>query len=75
MKKLRIGEQTLLGKYMVVCFAWALIIRSWTNKGLNLKNTFDTLCLGGWGFHVKPVFLFDIFSGDPFFDVLIMGIF
>ena len=27
-----------------------------TNRGLNLKNTFCTLCLCGWGFHVKPAF-------------------
>ena len=26
-----------------------------TNRGLNLKNTFCTLCLWGWGFHVTPV--------------------
>ena len=29
-----------------------------TNRGLNLKNTFFTLCLWDWGFYVKPVFLF-----------------
>ena len=29
-----------------------------TNRGLNLKNTFCTLCLWGWGFHVKSVFFF-----------------
>ena len=27
-----------------------------TNMGLNLKNTFWTLCAWGWRFHVKPVF-------------------
>ena len=32
-----------------------------TNKGLSLKNTFCTLFLWGWGFHVKPVFFFKKF--------------
>ena len=27
----------------------------------------------GWGFHAKPVF-FNIFSGDPHFDALIIGL-
>ena len=55
-------------------------ISSWkvktTNIGLNLKNTFCTLCLWGWGFHVKPAFLIKKkISGDVFFDVLIKGLF
>ena len=29
-----------------------------TNRGLSLKNTFCTLCLWGWEFHVQPVFFF-----------------
>ena len=29
-----------------------------TNRALNLKNTIRTLCLWGWGFHVKSVFFF-----------------
>ena len=46
-----------------------------TSRGLNLKNTFCTLCLWGWGFHVKSVFFFlkKKYSGDLFFDVLIRG--
>ena len=34
---------------------------STTKRRLNLKNTFCTLCLWGWGFHVKPVFFFKNF--------------
>ena len=29
-----------------------------TNRGMNLKNTLCTICIWGWGFHVKPVFFF-----------------
>ena len=29
-----------------------------TNRGLSLKNTFCTLSLWGWEFHVQPVFFF-----------------
>ena len=32
-----------------------------TIKGLNLKNTFCTLCLWVWRFHLKPVFFFRYF--------------
>ena len=28
----------------------------------------------GWGFHVKPVSFFNIFSGDPHVDGLIIGL-
>ena len=28
-----------------------------------------------WGFHAKPVFFFNIFSGDPHVDGLIMGLY
>ena len=34
---------------------------------MNLKNTFCTLCLWGWGFYVEPVF-FNIFSCELYFD-------
>ena len=43
-----------------------------TNRLLNLKKTLCTLCLQGWGFYTKPDFAFNIFSGDLFFDVLII---
>ena len=47
-----------------------------TNRGLNLKNTFCAICLWGWGFHVKSVFFSKKnYSGDLFFDVLIIGLF
>ena len=43
-----------------------------TNRVLNLKSTFCTLCLWGWEFHVKSVFFFKKnYSGDLFLDVLI----
>ena len=29
-----------------------------TNRGLNLNNTFCTLCIWDWGFHAKSVFFF-----------------
>ena len=44
-----------LGYWYIICKA------NTTNKGLNLKNTFCTLFLWGWGFHVKPVFFFKNF--------------
>ena len=28
----------------------------------------------GWGFHAKPVFFLNIFSDDPHFDALIVGL-
>ena len=41
---------------------WYIIWKSnTTNRGLNLKNIFCTLCLWGWGFHVKPAFFFKRF--------------
>ena len=44
--------------------------------GLNLKNTFYTICLWGWRFHVKSdFFLKRNDGGDPFFDLLIIGCF
>ena len=33
------------------------------------------ICLRGWGFHVKPVFFFIIFSGDLYFDAMIIVFF
>ena len=36
-----------------------------TNRGLNLKNTFCTLCLWGWGFHVNLSSLFKTFYCWP----------
>ena len=29
----------------------------------------------GWGFHAKPVFFFNIFSGSPPVDALIIGLY
>ena len=46
-----------------------------TNRGLNLKNNFWTLCLWGWSFRVKSVFFFKKYTGDLFFDVLLIGLF
>ena len=43
------------------------------NSGLNLKNTLCALCIWGWGFHANPTFVFNIFSSDLHFDVLIIG--
>ena len=40
---------------------------------LSEKHSFAH-CLWGWGFHVKSVFFFNIFSGDVQFDVLIKGL-
>ena len=56
---------------------WYIIWKvSTTNRGLNLKNNFWTLCLWGSGFHVKSVSFFKKnYSGDLFFDVLIIGLF
>ena len=39
------------------------------------KNTLCTQCFRGWGFHAKPAFFFNIFIGDLYFDVLIIGLF
>ena len=38
------------------------------------KHPFHYASFLGWGFHAKPVFFFDIFSGDPHFDALIIGL-
>ena len=43
--------------------------------GLHLKNRVCTLRLMGWAFHTKHVFFFNIFSGDLFFEALIIEIF
>ena len=40
-----------------------------------LKNTVCTLCLRGLGFHAKPIFFSNIFSGDLYFKVLIIELF
>ena len=39
------------------------------------KSTLCTQCFRGWGFHAKPAFFFNIFIGDLYFDVLIIGLF
>ena len=39
------------------CIIWKV---NTTDRGLNLKNTCCTLCLWGWGSHVKPFFLKNI---------------
>ena len=65
-KKLCMGEQTFLGKFMGGYFTWGLMVRhprvgckvNTTNRVLNLKNTHHTLFLWGWGFHVKSVYFF-----------------
>ena len=41
----------------------------------DLKNTLCTICLTGSGFHARPVFFFNTFSGDLYFDALIKGSF
>ena len=48
---------------------------NYNNRGLNVENTFCTLCLRGWGFHAKPVYFLKIFNGDLYFDTLIIGLF
>ena len=40
-----------------------------------MKNTVCTLCLRGLGFHAKPIFFSNIFSGDLYFKVLIIELF
>ena len=40
---------------------------------MNLKNTLCTLCLRGWEFHAKPVFIFNMFSCD-YFDAFIIEV-
>ena len=41
-----------------------------------MKTLFCTLCVWGWRFHLKSVFFFEKnYSGDLFFDVLIIGLF
>ena len=45
------------------------------NRQGNLTNTLCTLCLKGWGFHAKPVFCFNIYIGNLYFDALIIGLF
>lgn len=40
-----------------------------TNRGeVILKNTLCALCVKGWGFHLKPVFFFHVFSSDKKFN-------
>ena len=39
------------------------------------KNTLCTLYLKGWGYQEKPVFFSNLFSGDLYFDALIIGLF
>ena len=46
--------------------------------GMNLKITLCTMppsLAPGWGFHAKPFFFFNIFSGDPHVDDLNIGLY
>ena len=43
-------------------------------KGGWIWKTPFTLCLWGWGFHTKPVFFLNIFSGGLHFDALILEV-
>ena len=45
------GRMFYLGYWYII---WKV---NTTIRGLNLKHTFCTLCLWGWGFHVKPFFV------------------
>ena len=64
--------------FLLLTLSWGFAIlfeKLEFNRGLNLQNNFWTLCLWGWEFHAKPVFFFNIFSGDLHLDVLICGSF
>ena len=59
------------------CWSWPGALICWkvntVNRWLNFKNTFCKLCLLERGFRAKPVFFFNIFSGNLHFDTLIIG--
>ena len=38
------------------------------------KHPLHYVSFFGWGFHAKPAFFLNIFSGDPHFDALIIGL-
>ena len=38
------------------------------------KHPLHYVSLLGWEFYARPAFFFDIFSGDPHFDALIIGL-
>ena len=44
------------------------------NRELNLKCKLCTLFLRGCGFHAKLAFTFNIFTGDLYFDALVIGL-
>ena len=52
--------------------SWPGLLICYLSSVLNLKNTFCTLCLWGWGFHV---FFFKKVLVATFFDVFIIGLF
>ena len=47
-----------------------LFEKSTPETGEWIWKTSFALCLWGWGFHAKPVFFFNIFTGDPHYALI-----
>ena len=79
-KRLRRGISELCHVQFPLCWLWPGVLiyyfMIWPETG---GDEFEKLPLHyvsflGWEFDAKPVFFFNIVSGDPHFDALIIGL-